>query len=136
MPRYALLGSKAQHLDAQIRALGNQLAACNRVIAAVARLHRLVPSCVSATLEEFSRVRHDFDPLLVPWFAAQWLDAGTGPPMRRRDTLQRLPQYKRRECAQLHRGTTTVRSGFDDAAVPSTSRHRGSYAELVSTKLP
>src|SRR5438105_15665365 len=31
MPRYALPGGKAQHLDAQIRALGDQLAACDRV---------------------------------------------------------------------------------------------------------
>src|SRR5205085_9938623 len=35
MPRYALPGRKAQHLDAQIGALGNQLTACDRVIAAV-----------------------------------------------------------------------------------------------------
>src|SRR5215831_16432683 len=66
MPWYALSGGKAQHLDAQIRTLGNQLAACDRVIAAVARLHRLVPSCVPATLEAISRVRVRFSPLLVP----------------------------------------------------------------------
>jgi len=33
MPRHALTGGKAQHLDAQIGALCDQLAASNRVIA-------------------------------------------------------------------------------------------------------
>ena len=60
MPRYALPGRKAQHLDAQIGALGNQLTPCNRVIAAVARLHRCFPSSVSETLEEISRARARF----------------------------------------------------------------------------
>jgi len=55
MPRYALPGGKAQYLDAQIRALGNQLAACDRIIAAVARLHRLVPFvCLRDTGEDFA----------------------------------------------------------------------------------
>jgi hypothetical protein len=40
VPRHALPGRKTQNLDAQIGALGDQLAACDRVIAAVARLHR------------------------------------------------------------------------------------------------
>src|SRR5262249_8257583 len=40
MPRHALAGRKGQHLHAQIRTLGDQLVAGDRVIAAVARLHR------------------------------------------------------------------------------------------------
>jgi predicted nucleic acid-binding protein len=42
MPRHALAGLKGQHLHAQIRTLGDQLVAGDRVIAAVARLHRSV----------------------------------------------------------------------------------------------
>src|SRR6516225_4938927 len=42
MPRHALAGRKGQHLHAQIRTLGDQLVAGDRVIAAVARLHRSV----------------------------------------------------------------------------------------------
>ena len=40
MPWYALSGRKAQHLDAQIGALGDQFAAGDRIITAIAPLHR------------------------------------------------------------------------------------------------
>ena len=51
MPRYALPDGKAQHLDAQIRALGNHLAACNRVIACNRR------GCASASFGSFVALR-------------------------------------------------------------------------------
>src|SRR5438046_471897 len=55
MPRHALSGRKAQHLDAQIGALGDQLSASDRIIAAAARLDRFLPSLPRETLRDTSR---------------------------------------------------------------------------------
>src|SRR3984893_10009767 len=63
MPRHALPGCKAQHLDAQIGALGDELAASNLVITAVAPLHRSFPSSVPRA--DFVARSHNFDPLPV-----------------------------------------------------------------------
>src|SRR3984893_17475662 len=63
MPRHALPGCKAQHLDAKIGALGDELAVSDRVITSVAPLHPSYPSSVLGA--DFVGRRHNFDPLPV-----------------------------------------------------------------------
>jgi hypothetical protein len=67
MPWYALSGRKAQHLDAQIGALGDQFAAGDRIITAIAPLHRSRSFlCPMTHFADPKGLGHDFGPSRRP----------------------------------------------------------------------
>jgi hypothetical protein len=66
-PWYALSGRKAQHLDAQIGALGDQFAASDRIITAIAPLHRSRSFlCPMTHFADPKGLGHDFGPSRRP----------------------------------------------------------------------
>jgi hypothetical protein len=66
MPWHTLAGGKAKHLHTQIGTLGDQLTAGDRLIAAVAGLHRIV-LLYPRQRRRFRKLRHNLGALLVSW---------------------------------------------------------------------
>jgi hypothetical protein len=130
VPRHALPGRKAQHLDAQIGALGDQLAAGDRVIAAAARVHCPIPSHFPPP----QGAGRDFGLLLVSLATRFASDCGG----RRREKTRR--RSKRDSTLSPGHGELVPRSAAGSAArdclvegnsVRSTERMTGTHRDTI-----